>query len=144
MIFAIEVTGKKALLLHIDGAPLSLSIQRPKEKFEIPDQDDSIQRYIDLQKNFELYLQNHKPEFVVLCEGGAESQKSRIRMEFSILISCANTGTQVKSYPTNSASKYINTGFSKDFGSGFEEYFTVTGLPQGFKRLLASAIRHLK
>lgn len=144
MILAIEVSSKMALLASIDGTPPDLIVIRPKEKFGIPDQDESIARYVDLQKNFEMYLQNQTPELVVLCEGGSDSQKSRIRMGFAILAACHNTHIPSKTYPTNSASKYINSGFEKDFKFSFDDFFGKLGLPQTYKRLMSSAIRHMK
>ena len=144
MVIAFEISGNKALVLEINGKPLVFEIIRPSIKFEIPEIDDSIPCLIDFQKNIEMYFQNKKPDLIVLCEGGTDSKKRRIRMEYSILIACHHSSIEYKTYPTNSASKYINTGFMKEFNINFEQYFSSFKLPKSYQRLLASAIRYLK
>jgi hypothetical protein len=105
VIFGVEIAGNDARIISCAGSWVNLQVSILRPKLSIPKEDDSVEAIMDFNKNFEMLLQRDKPEMVVLCEGGSESKKKRIRMEYSVLCACSTNNIKYKTYPSNGAAK---------------------------------------
>lgn len=142
MLFGIEIYGNDARIIKIEGALDNYTIAIVKPKLSLPNNDDSIEAIIDFQNNFEMLIQNEKPDLIVLCEGGQDSRRKRIRMEFAILYACSKNSINYTTNASNATSRYINLGFKKATGQEFNDFFKSLNLPNYYSKAVASAWRH--
>jgi hypothetical protein len=143
MILGIEISGTKAFVLQIESNDGKIVTSVGNVKLEIPEKDDSVESIIDFQKNLNMYMQDVKPSLVVLCEGGQDSKKKRVRMELCVLIAASTNGIKYETYPTGSATKYINAGYKKEYGQDFMVFFNTQNLTKGMMKVLASCMRFM-
>ena len=79
-ILSIEVMSNSAGMLIIDGDKNTYSVTNLGKPLSIPKEDTTIKSIIEFQTNFSMHLQNQNIDKVVLCEGGNDSKKMRVRI----------------------------------------------------------------
>jgi len=144
MIYGIGIHINDARIIELDGTKQNFTVNIVTPKLSIPATDSSIESIIDFQKNFEMLIQSAKPSFVVLCEGGEDSKKKRIRMEFSILCACTKNSIKYETYASNATSRYINSGYANQTGTDFEEFYKTLNIPGLYKKAFAVAWRYFE
>lgn len=142
MYLGIEIQGGKCCVVQFDEQSHEVLI--PKVKHEIDKNDDSVSSIIKFQSNIQMFFQDEKPNLVCLCEAGAGADKKRIRMELCVLIAAEKCGIPYKTTPTNIATRYINSGFVKDYSQEFDKWFASTALAKKYEKVLAVLMRWSK
>lgn len=143
-ILAVEVMSNAVGMLLIDGGQQSYEVESLGKPLSIPKEDTSIKNIIDFQAVLASYLQNQNVDRVVLCEGGNDSKKMRVRMEFAILSECEKLGLDYKTYPTGSCTRLINSTYTKETGKAFSEELARFKLPKYMGKALAAGWRFLE
>ena len=143
-VLSIEVMSNAVGMLLIDGGQKSYEVESLGKPLSIPKEDTSIKNIIDFQAVFASYLQNQNVDRVVLCEGGNDSKKMRVRMEFAILSECEKLGLDYKTYPTGSCTRLINSTYTKETGKAFSEELARFKLPKYMGKALAAGWRFLE
>ena len=143
-VLSIEVMSNAVGMLLIDGGQQSYEVESLGKPLSIPKEDTSIKNIIDFQAVFASYLQNQNVDRVVLCEGGNDSKKMRVRMEFAILSECEKLGLDYKTYPTGSCTRLINSTYTKETGKAFSEELARFKLPKYMGKALAAGWRFLE
>ena len=143
-VLSIEVMSNAVGMLLIDGGQQSYEVESLGKPLSIPKEDTSIKNIIDFQAVFASYLQNQNVDRVVLCEGGNDSKKMRVRMEFAILSECEKLGLDYKTYPTGSCTRLINSTYTKETGKAFSEELACFKLPKYMGKALAAGWRFLE
>jgi hypothetical protein len=143
-VLSIEVMSNAVGMLLIDGGQQSYEVESLGKSLSIPKEDTSIKNIIDFQAVFASYLQNQNVDRVVLCEGGNDSKKMRVRMEFAILSECEKLGLDYKTYPTGSCTRLINSTYTKETGKAFSEELARFKLPKYMGKALAAGWRFLE
>ena len=143
-VLSIEVMSNAVGMLLIDGGQQSYEVESLGKPLSIPKEDTSIKNIIDFQAVFASYLQNQNVDRVVLCEGGNDSKKMRVRMEFAILSECEKLGLDYKTYPTGSCTRLINSTYTKETGKAFSEELARFELPKYMGKALAAGWRFLE
>ncbi len=142
--YGIEVSGNDIRIIEVKGTLENVNISIVEPKLSVPKDDDSIESIIDFQNNFEMLVQNEKPKFIVLCEGGKDSKRKRIRIEFAILCVCSNNSIKYTTYASNATTRFINSGFKKITNKDFNKFYKILGIPAYYKKCVASALRYLE
>lgn len=143
-VLSIEIMSNSAGMLIIEGDQNTYSVTNLGKQLSIPKEDTSIKSIIEFQSNFSEYLQNQNIDSVVLCEGGNDSKKMRVRMEFVVLSECEKQSVEYKTYPTGSCTRVINSTYKKDTGREFLDDLTKNNLPKYMKKALAAGWRFLE
>lgn len=141
MFIGIEVQAGKCCILKFDEE--SQYIEIPAIKHEINKNDNSISSVIEFQSNIQMFFQDEKPDLICLCEASAGADKKRIRMELCVLIAAEMCSIPYKTYLTSVATRYINSGFVKDYGMKFDEWFASKTLPKKYEKI-AATLMHWK
>lgn len=142
-ILSVEISGDDVLMVSFDGTIENFKIGFLGKIISLPKGDNSIKAYIDLQKNLSLKLQEIAPLKVILCEGGFDSRKKRVRIEYSLLCECENLGIDFKTYSTSTCSKLINSGFEKKTNISFDDYYDNFDIPKYAKKVFIAGWRFL-
>ncbi|MFT5738670.1 MAG: hypothetical protein ACI9SG_003031 [Maribacter sp.] len=143
-VLAIEVMSNAVGMLLIDGNQKTYSVINLGKPLSIPKEDTSIKNIIAFQADFATHLQNQTINRVVLCEGGNDSKKMRVRMEFAILSECEKQAIDYTTYPTGSCTRLINSTYKKDTGREFSDELTTFKLPKYMSKSLAAGWRFLE
>ncbi len=143
-ILSIEVMSNAVGMLLIDGNQQSYTLENLGKPLSVPKEDMSIKNIIAFQASFTNYLQKQNVERVVLCEGGNDSKKLRVRMEFAILSECEKLGVDYQTYPTGSCTRLINSSYKKDTGREFSDELATFKLPKYMGKCLAAGWRFLE
>ena len=143
-VLSIEVMSNSAGMLIIEGNQNTYSVTNLGKPLSIPKQDTTIKNIIEFQTNFSMHLQNQNIDRVVLCEGGNDSKKMRVRMEFAILSECEKQSIDYKTYPTGSCTRLINSTYKKDTGREFSEDLVKNNLPKYMGKALVAGWRFLE
>jgi len=143
-ILAIEIIGNSAGMLSINGDKSNFDVVNLGKSLSVPTESDSIKDVLEFQTNFSMYLQNQKTDMVVMCEGGNESGKKRVRMEFAILSECEKQCIKYETYPTSSCTNLINNKYEKDTGRKFSDDLGKFKLPKYMSKTLVAGWRFIK
>lgn len=143
-ILSVEVMSNAVGMLLIDGGQQSYEVESLGKPLSIPKEDSSIKNIIDFQASFANHLQNQNIDRVVVCEGGNDSKKMRVRMEFAILSECEKLGLDYNTYPTGSCTRLINSTYTKETGKAFSEELSRFKLPKYMGKALAAGWRFLE
>jgi hypothetical protein len=143
-ILAIEVMSNAVGMLLIDGNQKTYSVINLGKPLFIPKEDTSIKNIIVFQADFATHLQKQTINRVVLCEGGNDSKKMRVRMEFAILSECEKQAFDYTTYPTGSCTRLINSTYKKETGRAFSDELTRFKLPKYMGKSLAAGWRFLE
>jgi len=136
MFIGIEIQGSKCCILKFDQNTQNIEI--PSVKHEINKEDNSISSIIEFQSNIQMFFQDEKPDLICLCEAAAGADKKRIRMELCVLIAAEKCGIPYKTYITGVATKYINSGFAKDYTQKFSDWFASKNIPKKYDKIAAT------
>lgn len=142
-VLSIEIMSNAAGMLLIDGDKNTYSVTNLGKPLSIPKEDTTIKSIIEFQTNFSMHLQNQNIDRVVLCEGGNDSKKMRVRMEFAILSECEKQSVEYMTYPTSACTKLINTNYKKDTGRDFLTDLNSFNLPKYMSKALVAGWRFL-
>lgn len=142
-ILSIEIMSNTAGMLLLNGDQNTFSVQNLGKPLAIPKVDPSIKSIIEFQSQFSVYLQNQKVDRLVLCEGGNDSKKMRVRMEFAVLCECEKQGIDYLTYPTGSCTRLINSSYKKDTGREFTDDLSRFKLPKYMSKALVAGWRFL-
>ena len=143
-VLAIEIMSNTAGMLLIEGNQNTFSVVNLKKPVAIPKEDITIKSLLTFQTDFAAYLKNQNIDSVVLCEGGNDSKKMRVRMEFAILSECEKQAIAYKTYPTGSCTRIINTTYKKETDREFKDDLTKYNLPKYMGKILAAGWRFLE
>lgn len=143
-ILAIEVMSNATGMLLIKGNQNNYSIVNLKKPLAIPKEDVTIKSLLAFQTDFSNYLKDQNIDSVVLCEGGNDSKKMRVRMEFAILSECEKQAIAYNTYPTGSCTRIINTTYKKETDREFKDDLTKHNLPKYMGKTLAAGWRFLE
>lgn len=143
-ILSIEIMSNAAGMLLIDGNKETYSVTNLGKSLSIPKEDTSIKDFLTFQTNFSNFLKEQDIEAVTLCEGGNDSKKMRVRMEFLVLSECEKQGIGFKTYPTGSCTRLINSTYKKDTGREFGEDLKKFKLPKYMGKTLVAGWRFLE
>ncbi len=135
--------SNSAGMLIIDGDKNTYSVTNLGKPLSIPKEDTTIKSIIEFQTNFSMHLQNQNIDKVVLCEGGNDSKKMRVRMEFAILSECEKQSIDYITYPTGSCTRLINANYKKDTGREFLDDLNSFNLPKYMSKVLVAGWRFL-
>ena len=141
-ILAIEIQSTNAVMLIIDGNKNNFIIENLGKALSIPAKDPTIKSILDFQINFEMFLQNKKIDKVVLCEGGKDSKKLRIRMEYAILSECEKCEVTYISFSSGACTKLINK-FLGQTNKNFEDELARFNLPKYMGKSFIAGWRYL-
>jgi len=130
--------------LIIDGDQSTYSVTNLGKLLSIPKADSSIKDIIEFQTNFSIHLQNQNIDRVVLCEGGNDSKKMRVRMEFAVLSEFEKQSIDYKTYPTGSCTRLINSTYKKETGREFSDDLVKNSLPKYMGKALVAGWRFLE
>lgn len=142
-ILSLEIMGNSAGMLIIDGDKKAYSVTNFGKALEIPKDDNSVGNVIKFQSEFSSQLQKLNPDRVVVCEGGKDSKKLRVRMEFAVLTECEKQNLDYKTYPTGSCTRLINSNYEKETGREFSEDLNKHNLPKYMGKTLVAGWRFL-
>jgi hypothetical protein len=143
-VLSIEIMSNSAGMLIIDGDQSTYSVTNLGKLLSIPKADSSIKDIIEFQTNFSIHLQNQDIDRVVLCEGGNDSKKMRVRMEFAVLSECEKQSIDYKTYPTGSCTRLINSTYKKETGREFSDDLVKNALPKYMGKALVAGWRFLE
>ena len=143
-VLAIEVMSNAIGMLLIEGNQKTYSVTNLGKPLSIPKDDTSIKNIVAFQADFATHLQNQTIDSVVLCEGGNDSKKMRVRMEYAILSECEKQAVDYMTYPTGSCTRLINSTYKKDTGREFSDELTTFKLPKYMGKSLAAGWRFLE
>lgn len=143
-VLSIEVMSNAVGMLLINGSQQSYGVENLGKPLSIPKEDTSIKNTIVFQADFADHLQKQHIDRVVLCEGGNDSKKMRVRMEFAILSECEKLGLDYNTYPTGSCTRLINSTYAKETGKAFSEELVRFKLPKYMGKALAAGWRFLE
>ena len=130
-------------MLLITGDKNNFSVVNLGKPLSIPKTDSTIKNIIEFQTSFSAFLQDQKVDKVVLCEGGNDSKKMRVRMEFAVLSECEKLGVDYITYPTGSCTRLINSNYKKDTGRAFADDLSRFKLPKYMSKILVAGWRFL-
>jgi hypothetical protein len=142
-LLTIEIMSNKVGMLLMEGNQTSYTVINQGKPLSISKDDTTITDHIAFQNKFSEYLQNQNVDKVVLCEGGKDSKKMRVRMEYSILAECEKNLIEYVTYPTGSCTRLINTTYKKETGNEFSEELTKFKLPKYMSKVLAAGWRFI-
>jgi len=142
-VLSIEIMSNSAGMLLIDGDQNTYSVTNLKKPLSVPKVDTTIKNILEFQTDFSIFLQNQNIDRVVLCEGGKDSKKMRVRMEFIILSECEKQSVDYKTYPTGSCTRLINSKYKKDTGREFQDDLNNFKLPKYMGKALVAGWRFL-
>ena len=137
-VLAIEIVSNDALMVFVEGNKSEFTVTKHGTFLSIPAQSDDIKGIIEFQINFSMFLQENPVDLVVLCEGGSDSKKKRVRMEFSILSECERKSINYKTYATSACTKIINSIFKKETDFDFSEVLVNQKLPKSAAKAFAA------
>lgn len=143
-LLTLEIMSNTLGILLLEGDKNSYTVTNLGKPLNISKEDTSIKNHIEFQNEFFEYLQNQNVDKVVLCEGGKDSKKMRVRMEYSILSECEKLGIGYITYPTGSCTRLINTTFKKETGGEFTDELTKFKLPKYMSKILAAGWRFME
>lgn len=135
--------SNSAGMLLIEGGKDTFSVTNLGKPLSIPKEDSSVPNILEFQANFSKHLQDQAVDRVVLCEGGNDSKKMRVRMEFAILSECEKQSISYETYPTGSCTRLINSSYKKDTGREFSDDLTKFKLPKYMSKVLVAGWRFL-
>lgn len=142
-VLAIEIMSNAAGMLLIEGNKTAYEVVNLGKPLAVPKNDTSIQKMIDFQAEFAAFLKRNNTDSVVLCEGGNDSKKMRVRMEFAVLCECEKAGVTYQTYPTGSCTRIINSSYQKESGRVFTDDLAKFSLPKYMGKALAAGWRFL-
>jgi hypothetical protein len=128
MIFGVTIVADEARIILLSGDKNNYQAISCNTKLTLPRGDESVNAILEFQKNFGMLLQNKSPDLVVVCEGGHDSKRKRIRMEFAVLSMCHVNSINYKTYASSAASKLIKSGYEKETGHNFTSDYEKLGL----------------
>lgn len=143
-ILAIEIIGNSAAMLILYGNKTTFNVTNLGKLLSIPKDSNSIKDVLEFQTNFSMNLQNQNIDLVVLCEGGGDSKKKRVRMEFAVLSECEKQNIPYETYASSACSKLINGKYEKDTGTKFSNELTTYNLPKYMSRTFVAGWRFIK
>lgn len=142
-ILSLEIMGNSAGMLLLEGDKNTFTVNNLGKALSIPKDDSSIQHILEFQTDFSNYLQNLEVDKVVLCEGGNDSKKTRVRMEFVVLGECEKQKIEYQTYPTGSCTRLINSSYTKDTGRDFATDLKNYKLPKYMSKTLVAGWRFI-
>lgn len=142
MIYGIEVAGNDIVIVSLTGTKENLNAEVVTPKCTLPENDESIAAILDLEKNVRVLIQNTKPDVVVLCEGGHDSKKKRVRMEFAVLCACEKNNTKYETYASSASSKLIKSGFEKKEKIVFADFYKTFVIAKKYQKAFITAWRY--
>ena len=143
-ILSIEIMSNSAGMLLIEGNKNTYSVINLGKVLTIPKEDTSIKGILEFQKNFSSQLRSQNIDSLVLCEGGKDSKKMRVRMEFAILSECEKQSIEYTTYLTGSCTRLINSTYKKETDKEFSDALSLFKLPKYMGKVLAAGWRFLK
>jgi hypothetical protein len=143
-ILAIEIIDSSAGMLIIDGSKETYKVNNLGKLLNVPKSSDEVKDIIEFQTNFSLNLQNIDVDLIVLCEGGNDSSKKRIRMEFSVLSECEKLNIPYQTYASSASTKLIKTGFERATGVNILAELEKFNLPKYMGKAFVAGWRYLK
>ena len=143
-ILSIEIMSNSAGMLLIDGDKNKYEVTNLGKNLSIPKADTTIQDFLTFQTNFANFLKEQTIDAVSLCEGGKDSKKMRVRMEFLILAECEKQTIECNTYPTGSCTRLINSTYKKETGKEFAEDLKSFKLPKYMGKTLVAGWRFLE
>lgn len=142
-ILAIEIMSTTAGMLLIDGNKDVFVVVNEGKAVALAKDDTSIKSLLEFQTNFALYLKDQHVDKVVLAEGGKDSKKMRVQMEFAVLSECEKQGLDYITYPTGTCTRLINSTYKKDTGREFSDDLKKFKLPKYMSKALVAGWRFL-
>lgn len=142
-ILSIEIMSNSAGMLLIEGDKRTFSVTNLGKPLSVSKTDPSIKNVLEFQSNFATYLEKNKVDSLVLCEGGNDSKKMRVRMEFAVLSECEKQAIDYHTYPTGSCTRLINSTYKKDTGREFSDDLSRYKLPKYMSKALVAGWRFL-
>lgn len=142
-ILSIEIEANSAVMVFVEGDKKSFQLIKSGKFLSIPKNSESIKDILEFQTNFSMFLQEQDIELVVLCEGGNDTGKKRLRMEFAILSECEKQNMVYKTYASSACSKLIKTSYSKETGRDFYADLNSMGLQKYMDKAVVAAWRFM-
>jgi len=142
-VLSIEIMSNSAGMLLLNGEKNSYTVTNLGKNLSIPKTDTSIKSLLEFQSQFAEFVQTQEIDRLVLCEGGNDSKKLRVRMEFAVLSECEKQGIDYHTYPTGSCTRLINSNYKKDTGREFADDLAQFKLPKYMSKALVAGWRFL-
>ncbi|MDB4297333.1 hypothetical protein N9901_01115 [Flavobacteriaceae bacterium] len=142
-ILSIEVMSNCLGMLIVEDNNIPYSVTNIGKLFSTP-KEATIQDLIDFQKVFSEFLSSQDVDKVVVCEGGKDSKKMRVRMEYIVLAECNKQNIEAITYPTGSCTRLINTTYKKETERDFLDDLKLFKLPKYMGKVLVAAWKFLK
>jgi len=143
-LLSIEIMGNTAGMLLLNGTKDTYTVTNLGKQFPITKEDTSIKDFLSFESDFSNFLKEQHIDCVTLCEGGKDSKKMRVRMEFLVLSECYKQGVEYKTYPTGSCTRLINTTYKKETQRDFAEDLKSFKLPKYMSKALVCGWRFMK
>jgi len=142
-ILSIEIDANSAVMVFVEGNKKSFQVAKSGKFLSIPKNSESITDILEFQTNFSMFLQGEEVDLVVLCEGGNDSGKKRLRMEFAILSECEKQSKAYQTYVSSACAKLIKTTYNKETGGDFYTDLNSLGLQKYMDKALVAAWRFI-
>ena len=143
-ILSIEIMGNTAGILILKGNKNNYNVTSLGKQFPLPKEDTSISDFLSFEQDFSNFIKKQNVDCVTLCEGGKDSKKMRVRMEFLVLTGCKKQNIEYKTYPTGSCTRLINTTYKKETQKEFSEELKAFKLPKYMSKALICGWRFLE
>jgi hypothetical protein len=143
-VLSIEIMSNSAGMLLLEGNKDTYTVTNLGKPLSIPKEETTIKNIIEFQTNFSMHLQNLDVDRVVLCEGGNDSKKMRVRMEFAVLSECEKQSVDYETYPTASCTRLINSNYKKDTSREFSTDLNKYNLPKYMSKALVAGWRFIE
>ena len=144
-ILSIEIDANSAVMVFFEGGKYSFKVAKSGKFLSIPKNSDSIKDILEFQTNFSMFLQEEAADvnLIVLCEGGNDSGKRRLRMEFAILSECEKQSKEYQTHASSACSKFIKIAYNKEVGRDFYADLKLFKLQKYIDKALVAAWRFI-
>ena len=143
-ILSIEIISNSAGMVFLEGDKEGYTVDRFGKLLSIPKDSNEINDILEFQTNFSMFLQNENIDLITLCEGGSDSKKRRVRMEFAVLSECEKQNIPYQTYASGACTRLINSKYEKETGNVFADDLASFGVPKYLKKTLIAGWRFLK
>jgi len=143
-ILSIEIMSNTAGMLLLEGTKNNYTVTNLGKQFPISKEDTTIKDFLVFQTQFSNFLKEQNIDTITLCEGGNDSKKMRVRMEFLVISECEKQNIKFKTYPTGSCTRLINTTYKKDTGREFYDDLKSFKLPKYMGKALVAGWRFME
>lgn len=142
-VLSVEIMSNSTGMLLIEGDKNNMIVTNLGKLFSVSKTDPTIKEMLTFQEEISTYLVTQNIDKVVLCEGGKDSKKMRVRMEYVVLSELEKVGIPYETYPTGSCTRLINSTYKKETEREFLDDLKSFKLPKYMSKVLVAGWRFI-